>query len=164
MKNLRNDLIALALIATGLTSLAATTGSIIPSGTVATSTSITVTSHAGYNTLDIATGFTDTVIASVNEKCNKKNGYTVTLQSANAGSTAQANLSGTGDNTDTVNYSMKYGGTAVTLSSGSATVTSATAKTNGSGVDKDLSVTISSGIWVNTDTYSDTLTLTIAAN
>ncbi len=162
MKNLRNDLIALALIATGLTSLAATTGSITPSGTVAVSTSITVTSQTGFNTLDIASGVTDTVIAIVNEKCNKKTGYTVTLESENAVG-AQAKLNGTGDNTDTVNYSMEYDGAAVTLSGGEATVTSATAKTGGSGVNKNLSVTISS-TWVNADTYSDTLTLTIAAN
>ena len=86
----------------------------------------------------------------------------MTLNSLNAGSTAQAVLNGTAGNTDTVNYTMKYDGTAVTLASGSAVVTSSAVRTPGAGLVKGLSVTIPA-VWVNTDTYSDTLTLTIAA-
>jgi hypothetical protein len=104
----------------------------------------------------------DQVVANATEKSNDKIGYTVTLNSLNAGSTAQAFLKGAAGNTDTVNYSMKYNGTAVTLASGSAVVTSSAVKTVSAGVVKALSVTIPAS-WVNTDTYSDTLTLTITA-
>jgi len=154
--------VAVALAATVLTSLAQSSGNITISGTVANNTSITVTPTAGYNSLDIAAGETDKDVAAVNERSNKRDGYTVELQSANAGAGTQAYLGGTGGNTDVVNYSMKYNGVAVTLSGGKATVTNVAARTPGAGVDKNLSVTLAAA-WVNTDTYSDTLTLTIAA-
>ena len=151
-----------ALMTTAIAGLAQTSGNITISGTVANVTTITVASQAGYNALPIAAGCVDQVVANATEKSNDKIGYTVTLSSLNAGSTAQAFLKGAAGNTDTVNYSMKYNGTAVTLTSGSAVVTSSAVRTVSAGVVKALSVTIPAS-WVNTDTYSDTLTLTITA-
>jgi len=110
--------VAVALAATVLTSLGASSGNITISGTVANNTSITVTPAADYNNLDIAAGETDKVVAVANERSNKRDGYTVELQSANAGTGTQAYLGGTGGNTDVVNYSMKYNGFPVTLSGG----------------------------------------------
>ncbi len=62
-----------------------------------------------------------------------------------------------------MNYSITYNGTAVTLASGSAQVTSVATRTPQAGVAKNIAVTFT-GAWLAADTYSDTLTLTIAAN
>jgi hypothetical protein len=155
--------VAVALVATTLAGLAATSGSITIQGTVANNISIAVASQAGYDTLDIANGVTAQLVAVATEKSNDKNGYTVTLTTANppTGGTA-AFLKGPAGNADTVPYTMTYGGAAVTLVAGSAVVTSVTARTPQAGVPKNLNVTIPA-IWVNTDAYSDTITLTIAA-
>jgi hypothetical protein len=154
--------VAVALLATALTGLAQLSGNITISGTVANSTSITVASQSGYNTLNIAGGVTAELVAIATEKSNDKNGYTVTLTTANAPTGTSAFLKGTAGNADTAPYTMTYNGTAVTLVAGSATVTTASAKTPSAGVTKNLNVTIPA-VWVNADTYSDTVTLTIAA-
>ncbi len=155
--------VAVALVATALTSLAQdTTANLTLRGTVADNTSITVTPASGYNSLDIAEGETDKVVATVNERSNNREGYTVTLRSQNAGTGSQASLKGTGGNVDQANYTMEYNGVGVTLASGVATVTNADARTDGGGVEKNLTVTIPAA-WLNTDTYTDTLTLTIAS-
>lgn len=156
--------LTVALMTTTIAGLAQPfVGSITIAGTVANVTTITVASVAGYDLLPIAAGCVDQVVANATEKSNNKLGYTVTLNSLNAGSTIQASLNGAVGNTDKVNYTMKYGVTAVSLVNGSAVVTSSAARTPQAGVVKALSVTITSGAWVNTDTYSDTLTLTIAS-
>ena len=155
--------VALALLATSLTGLAATSGNITISGTVADNTSIAVASQTGFDALDIANGVSAKLVAIATEISNDKLGYKVTLTTANAPSGTAAVLKGPTGNTDTVPYTMTYGGTAVTLVSGSAVVTSVTAKTVSAGVTKNLNVTVPA-IWVNADTYTDTITLTIAAN
>ena len=93
-------------------------------------------------------------------------GYKVTLRSANAfaAAGAQAYLKGaSAGNSDTVNYTIKYNGSAVSLVAGDAVVTSAITRTTGSGVSKNLLVTLS-GAFNVADTYSDTLTLTLVNN
>ncbi len=156
--------VAVALVAFALTGMAQLSGNITISGTVANSTSITVAPQTGYNSLNIAGGVSGQTVAIATEKSNDKIGYTVKLTTANAPTGTAAFLKGgTSGNTDTVPYTMTYGGIAVTLVSGSATVTSASVRTISTGVAKNLNVTIPS-VWVNADTYSDTITLTIAAN
>lgn len=155
--------LALALVAAAVTGLAQSSGNIVISGSVPNSTTIEVTEQTGYNNLNITTGETDKTVAIVKEKSNWPKGYTVTLKSANAGSGTQAKLVGAEPtNTDVVNYSMKYNGVGVTLVSGEATVTSTSGRTGSSGVDKSLQITFSANAWIAADTYSDTLTLTIA--
>ncbi len=154
--------IAVALVASALTGLTQSSGNITISGTVANSTSITVASQTGYNSLNIASGVTAQTVAIATEKSNDKNGYTVTLTTANAPTGTAAFLKGATGNADTVPYTMTYNNVAVTLVAGSAVVTSASARTPSTGVAKNLNVTIPA-VWVNTDTYSDTITLTVAA-
>ncbi len=154
--------VAVALVATALTSLAQTSGNITISGTVANNTRITVASQSGYDSLNIAGGESGKLVAIVNERSNARLGYTVTLRSLNAGTGARAFLKGSTGNTEEVDYTMTYGGSGVTLGSGVATVTDANAKTTGAGVDKNLVVAIVA-TYVNADTYTDTLTLTIAS-
>ena len=145
-------------------SFAQTTATLTISGTVAPINTITLASQSGYNALDLVNGATAKVVGIATETSNDKLGYKVTLGSLNAGSTAQAFLKGalTG-NADVVNYSITYGGAAVTLVSGSAQVTTAAARTGSTGATKNIAVTFS-GAWLTADTYSDTLTLTIAGN
>lgn len=175
MKNsiLRNSLACLGLAAFSLVSpfAADDVGSVTIQGTVPAVNQISVTSQSGYNTLDLSAGATDQTIAVVNEKNNDPDGYTVTLVSANAAAaaSAQPRLKG-GDtaNSTVVNYSIKYGvegaEQAVTLDAdGSKVITSVSAATGASGVDKNLMITFSGVAWQNADTYSDTLTLTIAS-
>jgi hypothetical protein len=158
-------LIALALLAIAPVAFAGTTATLTISGTVAPSVSISLdggVSTLTYSTLNISGGESDKTVATATEVSNDKAGYRVTLQSANAGSTAQAVLKGTTGNTDSVNYTIKYGGSPITLASGVATVTDVTARTAQTGVTKPVSVTLPAS-WVNSDTYSDTLTLSIVA-
>jgi hypothetical protein len=145
-------------------SFAQSSATLTISGSVAPINTITIASQTGYNALDLVNGQTAKLVGIATETSNDSLGYKVTLASANAGATAQAFLRGAlGGNTDTVNYSIQYGGSAVTLSSGSALVTSATGRTGASGVTKNINVTFA-GSWLAADTYSDTLTLTIAGN
>ena len=143
----------------------ATSVSITPQGTVSSVIEISVAPIAGYNTLDLAVNATDVDIANITERANSKNGYTVTLASANAGSTSTPKFAGaTAGNTDVLPYSIKYNGTTVSLSSGEAIVTDASAKTSGTGVTKLLEISyLGASSFLNADSYSDTLTLTIAA-
>jgi hypothetical protein len=153
-----------ALFALATASFAQATATLTISGTVAPINTITIASQAGYNALNLPAGATAQVVGIATETSNDKLGYKVTLASANAGATAQAFLKGAlAGNTDTVNYSILYNGAAVTLASGSAVVTSATGRTGAQGVNKNIAVTFA-GSWLTADTYSDTLTLTIAGN
>lgn len=160
------SLLAAALLLLALPAVAQNVGSITISGTVAPIQQITVTSQSGYNALDLAAGETDKLVAIVNERSNDQIGYKVTLRSANAfaASGSQAYLKGaSGGNSDTVNYSIKYNGSAVTLATGDSIVSSTSARTTGTGVNKNLQVTLT-GAFNVADTYSDTLTLTLVNN
>lgn len=144
----------------------AETGTVTIQGTVSKAQTITVTPVAGYNLLDVVAGGSGIAIATVKEKSNSKAGYKVTVRSATAfaASGAQATLKGAAvTDPETVNYAIKYAGTAVTLVSGEAEVTSATDKTGGTGLDKAVTIDVT-GTWVGADTYSDTLTFTITSN
>lgn len=123
---------------------------------------IVVTTDAGatLTSAELLAGVTDRLVASVNEKNNSTAGYTVTLVSANTGGT-QARLLG-GDPTNSIDYSIIYNGAPIALTEGSAVVTTDGTNTDAAGVDKNLAVTTTAG-WHNADTYSDTLTLTIAS-
>src|SRR5687768_3215877 len=90
MKNNIIKTVAVLLLAGG-SAFAADSGNIVIQGTVAAVNEIVVTPVAGYNTLNLTAGATDQQVATVNEKNNDPDGYTVTLTSLNA-SGAQAFL------------------------------------------------------------------------
>lgn len=147
---------------------AASEGTITVSGTIDPVNNITVTATTGYNALNLAASQTDLNVATVVEENNDMDGYTVTLASANAvaAGSGQARFKGalTG-NGDVVNYSIKYNAVAVTLgaTTGKATVTDTTAPSAQGGDSKALAISYTGNTWLKADTYSDTLTLTIAA-
>ncbi|MCX8107867.1 MAG: hypothetical protein N3G20_03595 [Verrucomicrobiae bacterium] len=157
-------IIAVGAVVAATSAFADTQGSITIQGTVQEKTSISVQPVSGYNNLNLEQGATDLVVATVTEVCNYPRGYTVTLKSQNAES-RQAYLQGYSlENTDRIPYSIKYGNSVVNLDDqGEAKVTDANGKTPKNGVTRQVKITFSGGDWLAADTYSDTLTFTIAA-
>ncbi len=136
---------------------AATTGSIVLSGTVPARTSITVTPSPGYNDLDLEDGVNNKTVATVTEYNNTQNGYTVTVSSANAGQLK-------GPFSVFVPYTARYNGFLINLSGANATVTSQGAQTGVVSASKLLNISISPQSDLVQGTYSDTLTFSITAN
>jgi hypothetical protein len=171
---------------------AETEGTVTLSGEVLTVTELEVADandanpgqSTSYTSLDLAAGESDTIVAYVHEKCNSQLGYKVTVESANA--TADANgylyLKGAvAENPHKVAYTLEYDNVAVVLTAGAAEITSVedpnanfpqfnskplsitiadngdTAANSGAPADNYLAMLFA-------DTYSDTLTFTIAAN
>lgn len=148
-----------------LPAIAQTTGSVTLTGTVPAVLDITVTALPAASSLDLSVDTTNLAVATVVERSNKKGGYTVTLESANAkvlGGSAAFFKSADPANTDTLTYSISYGGTPVTLSAGSALVTDSNTKTLGTGTSKTVAISYT-GAFLYEDSYSDTLTFTITA-
>lgn len=158
---------ALALAALVLSQIPAFAATLTISGTVAASNTLNITPAATATALPITTGGTYT-IATVNEKSNNNTGYTVKLTSANAGATSGSTFTLDGAdaaNTDAPTFTLTYNGTGVTrAANGEATITSASSKTGGAGVDKTLEITLPASTFYNADTYTDTLTITLTAN
>ena len=154
--------LTMTLLGTAVAGLAQTAnGTLTIQGTVASTVSITVAPLGGYNTLDIVNGVAAQNVANITEKTNDKNGYKVTMTSLNAGGSGSSLfLKDTAVGVDTAPYSLTYNGSAVTFSTGSATLTDVSSRTAQAGVVKALAVTIASS-WVNSATYADTLTFTI---
>jgi len=161
-------IVTVGLVLTAASAFAADNGNITIQGTVAPVNAIAITPVSGYNTLNMTSGAIDQQVATLNEKNNDPDGYTVTLASLNAAAGSQAVLKGAdAQTTDSFNYTMKYGvaasETAVTLVAGSAVVTSTSAPSIEAGAEKSLLISFTGSSWKNADTYSDTITLTIAS-
>jgi hypothetical protein len=156
---------AVAIMMAAIPSFAATTGTLNMSGSVSGVLDISVTAQPAASALDLTVNQTNLLIATVTERSNWKTGYTVALQSANAGSgTSFFFKSADVLNTDTLAYTLNYGGSAVTLVAGSALITDATAKTAAAGVTKNLQISYNgASTFLNKDSYADTLTFTITA-
>ena len=156
---------AAAILMAAIPSFAATSGTLTLTGTVPAVLDITVTAQPAASSLDLSVNQANLLVANVTERSNRKPGYTVTLQSANAGSGA-AFFFKSADvlNLDMLTYTLSYGGSAVTLVGGTALITDATAKTPSAGVTKDLRISYSGAAsFLNQDAYADTLTFTITA-
>jgi phage tail sheath gpL-like len=158
-----------AVITTGLilSGVSAFAADIILSGTVAPQNTVVVVGLGGvFDSLDLTTTAAAIKVADVTETSNNNIGYTVSLTSANAAGTAQARLKGAVGNTMGMNYSITYGpgaGTAVTLGAVPSVVTDSAVATVEEGVAKILRITYTGISFLNADTYTDTITLTIAA-
>lgn len=166
---LRHALFGIGLTMATTPVIAATTGAVTPKGTVPAILEVSVTPTVGFDNLDLTVAAVDLEIAQVNERTNNKGGYTVTVDSTNgvADSLASGRFISSTDpvsNTDTLDYTLKYGGTTATLANGSGTVTDATGKTTGTGVTNSVQISYDgSGSFLTADSYEDTLTFTIAA-
>lgn len=135
------------------------------SGAVPPILELSVQGSGGASTLTPSSNTSGEQIAVVFETCNDADGYTVTMVSTN-GDGADANtgvLLGT-DEGETLTYTVSYNESAISLTDGTAVVTDASSKTAASGVGKILRVTYDgSSSNLAADTYTDTLTFSIAA-
>ena len=154
----RSIAIAAALAAAAVPSFA-TTNQVALSGTLAASSSLTVTAATAASALPIGTATANLQVATVVELSNDKAGYKVTLASANSGVLQEAS------GPDTLPYTLAYG-----ASSGTATavnfsnpIATASTRTSGSGTTNYLYMSFGTP-YINADTYSDTLTFTITGN
>jgi len=162
--NNKRWMIAGLLVFLSLAAFSATTGSLVLTGTVNGVLDISVTAKSVATNLDLTISQTDLSVATVVEKSNKPSGYTVTLESGNAKSNSASNgiledsVSG-----DSLSYTIQYDGANISLINGVATVTNSNATTASSGVSKDLSISYVGDNSLTEGSYSDTITLTIAA-
>ncbi|MFA6236744.1 MAG: fimbrial protein [Bacteriovorax sp.] len=151
--------IATAILALSTSSFAATTGTLLLQGVVAQKISLAVTPESAASALDLAVSQTDLVVASVNEKSNSKTGYKVTITSANLSKLKRT------DGPDLFAYTMKYDGSAVSLTTiAGTTITDSAA--NSVNLNKSVSISytgVAEELMVE-GTYNDTVTFTIAAN
>jgi phage tail sheath gpL-like len=156
--------ITVGLVLSGVSAFAA--DSVVLSGTVAPVNTVAVVGFGTYATLNLAVSDAAVKVADVTETSNNNTGYTVSLVSANAAGTVQARLKGAVGNTMGMNYSITYGpgaGTAVTLGAVPSVVTDSAVATPEAGTANNLRVTYTGISFLNADTYTDTITLTIAA-
>lgn len=149
------------------TSFAATTGQLLLQGTVPGILEITISPAADSNDMDLSVDEANVKVATVIERSNKKTGYTVTLESANAVTQSADNgvfINQDGEISESLNYNVSYAGDPVAFSSGAALISDVSGKTTGAGESKDVAISYNgSSDFPYEGTYSDTLTFTIAA-
>ena len=152
---------AFLLLGSSTPAFAASTGDLDLSGSVVAACDVSVTPVAGVaDNLPLTSAQSGLNVGSVNETCNDADGYTVTAQSAN--SSVLQPLGPT--STDSVAYTFSYNGTGVDLSSGAAmTVTDASAPTGSGGSSNLVDISYANPGFIEADTYTDTITFTIAA-
>lgn len=152
-------LLALTLASLTFSSaFAATSGTLLLRGTVPRLLEITVTPESIASTLPLDTTQANALVAVVNEKANSKTGYQVSISSANQGKLVHESV-----NSSSVNYALRYNGSAVDLSTGQ-TFTYSGAGANNNNRNVDISYTgVAHDLLIEGD-YSDTVTFTIAAN
>lgn len=157
MKNFLTLSVLVGLLSTQ--SFAATSGTLLLQGVVAKKVSIVVTPESVASALNLETSQTDLKVAAVNERSNSKTGYKVTITSANLGKLKRT------DGPEVFNYTMKYGGSAVGLSTSAGSVFN-NASTSVVNVNKDLAISYTGALneTMIEGTYSDTITLNIASN
>ena len=111
----------------------------------------------GNTTLDLVTAEAVT-LGTMYERSNNAAGYTVTLSSANSGALL-------GPDSETAPYSLTYDGATVNLDGGSATLTTANARTSLNGVPRVIVVTPlvdGEADFLAAGAYEDILTFEIA--
>jgi hypothetical protein len=137
--------------------MAALSGTLTLSGTVAANTAILVTPQGNYNSLNLFATQTNHVVALVNELNNTAAGYTVTLSSANAGKLVSGAFE--------FAYTARYNASSVALTVSPVTITTQGAQSVVVNTNKnfDISYTGAAADTLMAGTYTDTLTFTIAS-
>jgi hypothetical protein len=156
-------LIAALLISTVTTvsALAASSGTLTVSGTVATVNDISITPNGSNNTtLNITAGESAKNIAAVSETSNDILGYKINLSSANAGELQNAS-----DVTKKTTYTISYnGGSYVTPSNTPAQVKNVSSLAALTTNTSQVLINVVAFPGAVAGTYSDTITLAIVAN
>ncbi len=153
-------------LANSVRTAAATSENLNVGGDVSSELSISVQPNAVASSLNLTTNGSET-IATVVETCNDPDGYVVTVSSANgvAAGASSGLLVGSSAG-ESFAYILHYQTfpSALTWVSGVATVTDSSAKTPSGGIAKSVFVELyPAGENLAADTYTDTLTFTIAA-
>ncbi|MCO4756063.1 MAG: fimbrial protein, partial [Bacteriovoracaceae bacterium] len=138
----------------------ATTGDLLLQGVVDDVLSIEVTPTADATDLDIVAGESALLVATVEEKSNDLDGYTVKMSSTNGGKLVHGT-----DATKSTTYQISYDGAAPQAPA----TTDSTVKVSGAlaGLTTDTSnvnVSVDAYAQAPAGTYSDTVTFTIEAN
>ena len=150
--------VTLLALTTVLSTNAALTGTLLLQGVVTEKLSILVTPAAVASSLNLTQTQTGLIVASVNEKSNSNTGYKVNVKSLNLGKLKRAG------GTEVVNYTLKYGPTAVNLSTATGqTFNNAGASVANVNRDVKISYTGAAEESLVEGTYADTLTFEISA-
>lgn len=152
-------LAALLLLGSSTPALAADTGDLDLTGSVATVCDVVVTPVAGVaDDLPLSGAQSGLVVGSVTETCNDPNGYSLSADSLN-----DSELVAVGSSTDTVPFAVTYGGAGVNLNGAAVTIVNTTGPTGPGGVTNDVAISYADPGFIQADTYTDTITFTITA-
>lgn len=160
MKSMKIAAALFTTFAVGTSAIAATTGTLTISGTVATVYSITVAPNSDATNLNITGGETAKLVGKVTEQSNALNGYTINMKSANAGQ-----LVNTNNNTVKTSYKLGYNGqSSVSLNANDTQVKKVNTLSGLTSVDSNVTVDVTALPSAAAGTYSDTITVSIVAN
>ncbi len=145
------------LALSSLSTFAATTGSLQLRGAIVPQLELSVTPSADALNVNVQAGNSGLKVATVSESCNDKNGYDITMTSANGGKLVSVNG---GETT----YELSYNG----LSAGQPTVSPKTIKTvtnitGATTVMSDVLINVTAAPNAVAGEYLDTLTFSIVA-
>ncbi len=156
MKKIISWLLAIGFLGS---TLAATTGTLVLTGTVPQVLSITVTPLGIASILDLTTTQTDLTVGNIQEDSNSNTGYKISASSAN-----NMKLIRSGG-TEFIAYTFKYGATAYVLTPSDQVVkTVGTAGVYSNTTAAKISYTGVASASMVQGSYTDTITLTIQAN
>lgn len=141
-----------ALAALGAAPAARAAGTVVLKGTMVTNCGVVVDDLNA--TVNLTGGSTNLNVATVGEKCNDKDGYTVTVTSANGG--ALVNAAGT-----RAPYTASYSG--VSGRSLATPLVLTRTKDQKSFVYRNFTVTLPPNAQLTAGSYVDTITITLAA-
>ena len=163
-KNGKLTCLLIAVLLTGnVGAIAANSDAVVLTGTVASIVELSLIDQGSYSDLTLTADGSDVNVAIVAVECNDPVGYTVTMATTNG------ETGGLFSSTDeALAYTVKYGApgseAAVDFSGGSDEVESTSARSSVNGDARNILISWTApGIPLAADTYSDTLTLTIAA-
>lgn len=160
MKSVKFAAALLTTFAVGASAVAATSGTLLISGTVATVYNLTITPNSDATNLNITGGESAKLVGQVTEQSNATNGYSIKMKSANGGQL----VNGSNANIKT-SYKVGYSGqSSVTLSTSDQTVKTVSALTGLTSASSDVKVDVTAIPNAAAGTYSDTITVSIVAN
>jgi hypothetical protein len=149
-----------ATLALGASAMAASSGTLTISGTVAVINDIVVTPNASATQLDIVNGETGLSVAGVAETSNNLNGYKITMASANNGQLVNGS-----DSAIKTAYKVGYdGASSVALTTAATTVKNVSSLSGLTTANSDVKVDVTALPSALAGTYSDTITVAIVAN
>jgi len=139
---------------------AASSGELTISGTVVPVNELEITPNADATNLNILLGETNKLVASVSETSNNLTGYKISMRSVNTSKLVHGV-----DSSKTTAYTISYdGGTAVSLTTSDQEVKNVTSLDGLTTVSSNVNVNVTAYPTAPAGTYSDTVTISIAAN